>query len=141
MTLSIKKKNGSKTKTRKRILKSKKNILRGGAEKAHFGKKLKAPAAPAAPRSEPAPKSGMRRVLNSVPQKVTNLGEKVTKTVATVGKQAGTEVAKIIFARAIKKAKEETEAKARLGKFLKAVQETSPGEPKTITSIDKLMSM
>ncbi len=78
MTLSIKKKNGSKT--RKRILKSRKNILRGGLRIGPFGKKSKAPHPVSEPA--PAPKRVVRSVLSSIssPTKgISNLPPKVSK--------------------------------------------------------------
>jgi len=109
MTLSIKKKNGTKTKTRKHILKSRKNILRGGG-----GQKGAPPpvpkaaprpvttAAPPVPKAAPppvsasqsvpevAPNRGLRTVFGvplTVPKSVSKLGANITKTVTNAGQK------------------------------------------------------
>ena len=139
MTLSIKKKNGSKT--RKRILKSRKNILRGsGSGKEHFGSQPKAthvqaprtPAPAPAPRSsepQPAPKSVKGSVLSFISPQVSNLKKKIAN-LATSG------LRKTVFRQETKN----QEAKARLASLLKTVQ-GPPGAPKTSMDYEALRSM
>jgi hypothetical protein len=152
MTLSNKKKNGSKT--RKRILKSRKNILRGGAGKVRFGKSTKAIRAPRpvsepapAPRSSepaPEPKSRVRIVLNgtSVPSKAKKLSEQITKTATNVGQQAAivrkqavrTTLRATVFRNEVRK----EEAKKKMEKFLKAVQ-APVGEPPSKMTMEQFL--